>query len=49
MQAKFSRLDNELNLQVKDLKEALRNYQEETRTEKAKMQETINELKKQRK
>ena len=44
MQAKMSRIDNELNLQVKDLKEALRSYQEETRAEKAKLHEQINRL-----
>ena len=44
MQAKMSRIDNELNLQVKDLKEALSSYQEETRAEKAKLHEQISRL-----
>jgi|TARA_B110000285_G_scaffold183104_1_gene207113 uncharacterized protein YlxW (UPF0749 family) len=42
--SKIQRIDNELNLEIKDLKEALSNYQNDTEGEKQELQNHINML-----
>lgn len=47
MNSKMSRIDNELNLEVKDLKDALKQYQKETEFEKQELTNTISHLQQQ--
>lgn len=41
---KIQQIDNDLNLEIKDLKEALKQYQNEKEEEKRSMQSHISEL-----